>query len=185
MDTIMIQDTARIQEKLQQKIDSYSDMLFKIAYARTGNRSDAEDIVQETFYQYFKTSREFDSEEYEKAWLIRVTLNGCRKMWRSSFHRRRGDVPDPEQLFLKEGIEDGERSPEESFLDKERAREVLEAVWRLPVVYRDVIHLFYYEELPVKEIAEILERKVSTVTSQLTRGRELLKKRLKEEYDFA
>ncbi len=185
MDTIMIQDTARIQEKLQQKIDSYSDMLFKIAYARTGNRADAEDIVQETFYQYFKTSREFDSEEYEKAWLIRVTLNGCRKMWRSSFHRRRSDVPDSEQLFPKEGMEIGERSPEESFLDKERAREVLDAVWRLPVVYRDVIHLFYYEELSVKEIAEILERKVSTVTSQLTRGRELLKKSLKEEYDFA
>lgn len=62
---------------------------------------------------------------------------------------------------------------------------MLEAVWGLPVAYRDVIHLFYYEELSVKEIADILERKVSTVTSQLTRGRELLKKSLKEEYDFA
>lgn len=115
MDTIMIQDTARIQEKLQETIDSYSDMLFKIAYARTGNKADAEDIVQETFYQYFKIAREFDSEEYEKAWLIRVTLNGCRKMWRSSFYRRRSDVPDPEQLTLREGQEADERSPEESF----------------------------------------------------------------------
>ncbi len=62
---------------------------------------------------------------------------------------------------------------------------VLEAVWKLPATYRDVIHLFYYEDLSVKEIAVILERKVSTVTSQLTRGREILKKNLKEEYDFA
>lgn len=62
---------------------------------------------------------------------------------------------------------------------------MLEAVRKLPVTYRDVIHLFYYEELSVKEIAVILERKVSTVTSQLTRGREILKKNLKEEYDFA
>lgn len=185
MDTIMIQDTARIQEKLQEKIDSYSDMLFKIAYARMGNRADAEDIVQETFYQYFKASRKFEDEEYEKAWLIRVTLNGCHKVWRSSFYRRRSEVPDPQQFFEKEDQETGEGDPEEAFLDKEKARAVLEAVWKLPVTYRDVIHLFYYEELSVKEIAMILERKVSTVTSQLTRGREILKKNLKEDYDFA
>lgn len=184
MDTIMIQDTTKIQEKLQKKIDSYSDMLFKIAYARMGNRADAEDVVQETFYQYFKSSKEFDDGEYEKAWLIRVTLNGCRKVWRSSFNRRRSDVADPEQILpMRQEAE--ECSPEEAFLDRERARTVLEAVWKLPITYRDVIHLFYYEELSVKEIAVILERKVSTVTSQLTRGRELLKKNLKEEYDFA
>lgn len=185
MDTIMIQDTTKIQEKLQERIDSYSDMLFKIAYARMGNRADAEDVVQETFYQYFKASRKFEDEEYEKAWLIRVTLNGCRKVWRSGFNRRRSDLSDPEQVSPGQEQEAGEGSPEEAFLDKERARTVLEAVWRLPVTYRDVIHLFYYEELSVKEIAVILERKVSTVTSQLTRGRELLKKSLKEEYDFA
>ena len=181
----MIQDAARIQEKLQEKIDSYSDMLFKIAYVRMGNRDDAEDIVQETFYQYFKTSKVFESEEYEKAWLIRVTLNGCRKIWRSGFYRRRSDIPAPEQMAACEAEEMDERSPEESFLDKERARTVLEAVRKLPAAYRDVIHLFYYEEMSVKEIAEVLERKVSTVTSQLTRGRELLKKSLKEEYDLA
>ncbi len=180
MDTNMIQDTTRIQEKLQEKIDSYSDMLFKIAYARMGNRADAEDVVQETFYQYFKSSKEFDDEEYEKAWLIRVTLNGCRKIWRNGFNRRRSDDVD-----LEKEPETGDCSPEEVFLDKERAKTVLEAVWRLPAVYREVIHLFYYEELSVKEIALILERKISTVTSQLTRGREMLKRSLKEEYDFA
>jgi len=181
MDTIMIQDTTKIQEKL----DSYSDMLFKIAYARMGNRADAEDIVQETFYQYFKASKEFEDEEYEKAWLIRVTLNGCRKVWRSSFYRRHSDAPDLERIIAGEEQETGEPGPEEAFLDKEKAGAVLKAVWKLPVTYRDVIHLFYYEELSVKEIAVILRRKVSTVTSQLTRGREILKKSLKEEYDFA
>ena len=180
MATNMIQDTTRIQEKLQEKIDSYSDMLFKIAYARMGNRADAEDVVQETFYQYFKSSKEFDDEEYEKAWLIRVTLNGCRKIWRNGFNRRRSDDVDP-----KKEPETGDCSPEEVFLDKERARTVLEAVWRLPTAYREVIHLFYYEELSVKEIALIWERKISTVTSQLTRGRKMLKRSLKEEYDFA
>lgn len=185
MDTIMIQGGARIQEKLQEKIDHYGDMLFKIAYARLGNRADAEDVVQETFYQYLKAAREFENAEHEKAWLIRVTLNGCRKEWRSAFNRRRSDVADLEQLCREPAETERKCSPEEAVLCRERASAVLEAVWRLPVKYRDVIHLFYYEDLSVKEIAEILERKTSTVTSQLTRGRELLKKSLKGEYDFA
>ncbi|MCM1118037.1 MAG: sigma-70 family RNA polymerase sigma factor [bacterium] len=185
MDTIMIQDVIRIQDKLQEKIDSYSDMLYKIAFARMGNRADAEDVVQETFYQYFRHSRVFDNEEHEKAWLIRVTLNGCRKVWRSGFYRRRSELPEHEQMLGDESQDPGEGSPEEAFLDKEKSQAVLEAVWRLPATYREVIHLFYYEELSVKEIAAILGRKVPTVTSQLTRGRELLKKSLREEYDFA
>ena len=57
-------------------------------------------------------------------------------------------------------------------------------VMALPVKYRDVVHLFYYEELSVKEIALVTGRAESTVTSQLTRGRNLLKKLLKEEYEF-
>ncbi|MBO5282289.1 MAG: sigma-70 family RNA polymerase sigma factor [Lachnospiraceae bacterium] len=80
---------------------------------------------------------------------------------------------------------EGECSTEEAVLCRERAGAVMEAVWKLPMRYRDVIHLFYYEDLSVNEIAEILGRKTSTVTSQLTRGREILKKSLKEEYDFA
>jgi len=183
MDTIMIQDTTRIQGKLQEKIDSYSGMLFKIAYARMGNRADAEDIVQETFYQYFKASREFEDEEYEKAWLIRVALNGCNKMWRSSFHRRRSEVPDPEQIFAGEDQETKDCGPEEAFLDKEEARAVLEAVRKLPVTYRDVIHLFYYEDYTVHEIADILRITESNVKVRLSRGRVMLKEKLREEWE--
>lgn len=183
MDTIMIQGTVSIQEKLQEKIDQYSDMLFKIAYARTGNRADAEDVVQETFYQYLKASREFGDEEYEKAWLIRVTLNGCHKLWRNGFNRHRSSFPEQNCVECEEPA--NASGPEEALLDKEKAGIVLEAVWKLPVKYRDVIHLFYYEELSVKEIAAILGRRVPTVTSQLTRGREILKRSLKEEFDFA
>lgn len=174
-----------MQEKLQEKIVLYSDMLFKIAYARLGNRADAEDVVQETFYQYLKAAREFENAEHEKAWLIRVTLNGCRREWRNAFNRRRSDLQDLEQLCQENTEAEGECSPEEAVLCRERAGAVMEAVWKLPMRYRDVIHLFYYEDLSVNEIAEILGRKNSTVTSQLTRGREILKKSLKEEYDFA
>ena len=67
---------------------------------------------------------------------------------------------------------------------QEERRRVLEAVMELPERYRDVIHLFYYEEIPIKEIARLTGRGESTVTSQLTRARGQLKKMLKGEYEF-
>lgn len=75
-------------------------------------------------------------------------------------------------------------SMEKSVLQKEQSREIMEAVVKLPRKYREVIHLFYYQQMSVREIAEATERKESTVTSQLTRGREMLRKNLKEEYQY-
>ncbi|MBQ8232792.1 MAG: sigma-70 family RNA polymerase sigma factor [Lachnospiraceae bacterium] len=168
---------------IQDKIDQYSDMLFKIAYLRLKSVQDAEDVVQEVFYQYLKKTDGFSDEEHEKAWLIRVTLNACRKVWRSAWNRHRSD----EDVVLYENFADGnsQPGPEENLVAMDERRMLLEAVGTLPAKYRDVIHLFYYEEMSVKEIAEATGRKDSTVTSQLTRGRELLRKKLKEEYDFA
>lgn len=172
-------------QSLQLKIDEYGNMLFKLSFLRLQNVQDAEDVVQEVFYRYLKRGEPFESQEHEKAWLIRVTLNACRKFWRSAGKRT--------QVNLEEEIpelSDGDRvcpadsGPEEVTVRKEEQRRILNAVMSLPAKYRDVIHLFYYEEIPVKEIARITGRGESTVTSQLTRGRGLLKKMLKEEYDF-
>ncbi len=169
-------------ERLQQKIDRYSDMLYRIAFLQLRNSQDAEDVVQETFYQFIKGRKEFETEEHEKAWLIKVTLNGCRKVWRSAWYRHREDLP------AQELPEDGETaagsSMESAVLQEERRREILGAVMKLPGKYREVIHLFYYQQMSIKEIALVTERKESTVTSQLTRGRDMLRKNLKEEYRY-
>lgn len=180
--------------QLQLKIDEYSDMLFKLSYMRLQNVQDAEDVVQEVFYQYFKSSRSFEGPEHEKAWLLKVAMNACRKVWRSAWRRHQGDWR-PEEENRRTGVFDGGKAvgeelistlsgPEETVVRQEERRRLLEAVWKLPERYRDVIHLFYYEELSVKEIARITGRGVSTVTSQLTRGREQLKKLLREDYEF-
>lgn len=168
--------------ELQLKIEAYGNMLFKIAYLRLQSVQDAEDVVQEVFYQYLKRSQAFESPEHEKAWLIKVMLNTCRKLWRS-VKRHPGDEPGSgvDEAML---LQASDAEPEEAAVRLEERRRILNAVMALPVKYRDVIHLFYYEEIPVKEIARITGRGESTVTSQLTRGRGLLKKMLKEEYDF-
>ena len=77
-----------------------------------------------------------------------------------------------------------ESGMEKELLQRERSREIMEAVLKLPGKYREVIHLFYFQQMSIKEICLITERRESTVTSQLTRGREMLRKKLKEEYQY-
>ena len=173
-----------LDRELQQKIDAYADMLFRLSLIRLQNVQDAEDVVQEAFYQYVKHGTAFESPEHEKAWLLKVTLNACRKIRRSAWSRKRsdGDWQEVAQERQKTGQTGSE--PEEDALRKERNRRLLKAVWDLPEKYRDVIHLFYYQELSVREIAGVTGRAESTVTSQLTRARELLRRSLKEEFEF-
>lgn len=169
-------------EALQNKIDTYGDLLYRIAFLQLKNNQDAEDVVQETFYQFIKAGKEFESPEHEKAWLIKVVLNGCRKIWRSAWHRHTDIVPHGK--LPEGGIWEAGSAMERDILKKERNREIMEAVMKLPRRYREVIHLFYFQQMSVREIGAVTGRKESTVTSQLTRGREMLKKNLKEEYQY-
>lgn len=164
------------EETLQLKIDEYAGMLYKLAFFQLKNYQDAEDVVQETFYQYIKAAPVFASREHEKAWFMKVTLNGCRKIFRCAWYRHRDSLPVPELP--------SESNMERLVLEKERRQEVLQAVFSLPGRYREVLHLFYFEDLSIRQIMDVTGRKESTVTSQLTRGRELLKKKLKEEYQY-
>ena len=129
--------------------------------------SDSEDILQETLIKYLKTQPELDSPEHEKAWLLRVASNLSKN--RLDYNRLR-DTDELEETLVSQEREDL------SFL--------WEAVKQLPDANREVIHLFYYEGYPTAQIAKILNRRESTVRSNLRRGRKRLKKILKEEYDF-
>lgn len=171
-------------QRLQLKIDEYGDMLFKLSYIHLRNTQDAEDVTQEVFYQYLKHEGEFESGEHEKAWLLKVTMNACRKVCRSAWQRYRSDEDWTKAADTAALAENRVMEPEAAAFEQEKKRKLLAAVMALPARYRDVIHLFYYEELSTKEIARVTGRGESTVTSQLTRGRELLKKSLREEYDF-
>lgn len=151
----------------EQLLDQYGAMLFRIAYARTQSRSDAEDIVQETWVRYFRTAPELESEEHRKAWLLRVCLNCANSFLASAW--RRHSAPLDETL-------PGDSSPESDRLD------VLAAVRALPDKYRTVVHLFYYEELSVREIAEIVGSREAAVKTQLHRARQMLKEKLGGEY---
>lgn len=138
-------------------VNKYSKTVYKLAFARTRNKDDAEDIFQDVFLIYIRKRPAFASEEHEKAWFIRVTIN-CSKTFWSSLKKKSLEI-------LDEDIPSGE-TPEEIM------EEYLE---KLPIDYRTVIHLFYYENMSTTEISNILDKKESTVRMQLTRARRLLK----------
>ncbi|MBR4728471.1 MAG: sigma-70 family RNA polymerase sigma factor [Clostridia bacterium] len=153
---------------LEMLIEKYQKNLFAAALNICANYDDAQDAVQETFLQYYLSDKEFNDEEHLKAWLLRVAINKAKDLSRSLFRRR--CVP-LEEL--------GEDIP---FEDPADGR-LFEEVMRLPEKYRIVIHLFYYEDLPVKEIAALLHTGESSVKMRLSRGRDLLKTILTEESD--
>ena len=143
-------------------IEKYFDMVYHLALSQTKDKNHADDVVQEVFLRFVKTDKPFNDEEHAKAWLIRVTINCSKNVFNNSWFKK----TEP----LNEDI---------VFETKEES-DVYYAVAELPAKYRTVIHLFYYEDLSVSQIAEYLKIKQSTVKSQLHRGRELLKSKLKE-----
>jgi RNA polymerase sigma factor (sigma-70 family) len=147
-------------EYIQNVVDNYSNMIIKLAFTYVKNISDAEDIAQEVFLSLLKKDDHFDNKEHEKAWLIRVTINKCKNQLRSSWNRLK--VPLDEEL---------------SYIPKEDS-EVLTSIFCLPQKYRTVIHLYYYEDYSINEIAMLLNKKPATVGTWLSRGRNLLKTKL-------
>lgn len=153
----------RTNAEIERVVNEYATMLLRVAYSQLNNRAEAEDIVQEVLLKYMEKAPIFQSEEHEKAWLLRVTVNHCKNHLASAWFRKRAD--------LDEGI---------PALDNEEL-EVVSAVAALPAKYRAVVHLYYFEGYSTKEIAEILHSRPNTVSSRLSRARALLAKALKEE----
>lgn len=158
------------QQELPAKtlLDMYSGTVYRIAYARTRNKQDAEDITQNVFLKYIGANKRFDSEEHRKAWLLRVAVNCTNDFVTSAHYRHKAE--------LDEVPEEGE----EPSYELEEKSEVWYAVQSLPEKYRIPIHLFYYEDMSIAQIAVITNERESTVRSQLTRARGMLKEMLKE-----
>lgn len=148
-------------------MDRYRDNLFAVAFNVCKNAADADDVVQDTFVQYHTQNRQFESEQHIKAWLIRVAINRSINVTRSLWRRSSLPLEDYMESLPFE-------APEDSTLFAQ--------VMALPEKYRVVIHLFYYEDYPVKDIAGILKVSENNVKVRLSRGRALLKKALKEEW---
>lgn len=153
----------RNEEETGRAIRLYADTVRRICMVHLKNYSDTEDIFQTVFLKYVLHSKPFESEEHEKAWIIRVTVNACKDLLKSVF--RSQTVP------LDTLIE----TPQAQELQH---TELLGAVLSLPPKYKDVVYLYYYEGYSAEEISRILKKNVNTVYTLLTRARKILKKEL-------
>lgn len=153
----------RSEQETARAIDLYADMVRRLCLIHLKNQADSEDIFQTVFLKYVLSSAVFKSQEHEKAWFIRVTVNACRDLLRSFFHSR--TVP------LEELIDLPADAPPDT-------RHVLEAVLGLPEKYRDVVYLHYYEGYTAPEIGRIIHKNTNTVYSLLTRSKTLLREKL-------
>ena len=148
--------------------EQYAGLLYRLAYARTGSRADAEDVMQEVFVRLLRARPEFRDEEHAKAWLLRVGARCAADVLRAPWRRREGP------------LDDGLPAPEPP-----GEGGVVEAVLALPTQYRMAVHLYYYEELSVAEIAAVLGKSEGAVKSRLFRARALLRRYLKEDGDVS
>ena len=147
--------------------DRNKNAVFRMAFSYCKNKADAEDIMQDVFIKLFTGGAEFENEDKERSWILKVTVNKCRDMFRSARYRYfYNSVPLDEANLVYE-------TPEESA--------VYHAVMELPPKYRLVIHLYYYEGYSVAETAKIIGRSETAVQTQLYRARKLLKESLGKE----
>lgn len=152
-------------DSVEEILEKYSNMVYRIAFSRTKSQYDADDILQEVFMKYIKYNINYTSEEHRKAWLIKTTINTSKTLLTSAWFKKTVAMPD------------------NLLTEMEEKSEVYYAVLKLPTKYRTVIHLYYYEDLSIHEISCLLDIKESTIKSHLHRGRKILGDILKGE-DF-
>ena len=156
--------TTEIKQDLKIIYDRECDRIYRIAMVYLRTVCDAEDAVQAVFVKLLEKPQCFEDEEHEKAWFILVTKNYCRDILRSSWRKRidLGDIP--------------ERASEDAM-----ESDVLIHMMKLPVKYREVLYLYYYEGYSVGEMSKMLDRKESTIQTQLATARKKLKIELEKE----
>lgn len=148
-----------------QVIEHYAPLVYRIALTKTGSTFDADDIFQEVFLRLAQ-AKPFDSEEHRKAWLIRVTINCCNTHFSTPWQKRITSLEDMEEIAVEM---------------EEKDFDVYRQVLALPQNMREVILLFYYEGMSIREIAEALRTTEVNIKKRLSRARQRLKLEIEQE----
>ena len=167
---------ARLKENddsaFESLLDFYGDRLLKVCYLILKNLPCAEDAVQETFIQIYKSIKRFKEDASLYTWIYKIAVNKCRDIMKK--RKEYSSFDDDFEMDSGVNIED-----EIIYIDSRN--KIMEIVFSLKPVYREVITLFYFEDLTIKEICSILNEGENTVKSKLHRGRIIMKENLMKE----
>ena len=153
------------RREAERLVEIYSDLILRLSYTYLKHTEDAQDICQTVFLRLLEKPRTFAGPEHEKAWIIRTTVNACKDLLKSHWHKTTVDL-DAASAVPAPQAEEGS---------------LLAAVNLLPPKYRTVIYLYYYEGYRAKEIAQLLGESPATVSTRLSRGRAQLRTQLESE----
>ena len=161
--------------EMSELMDTYSGYLLQISYMYVKDWTTAEDLVQESFIKFFRSQEQFREESSVKTYLTRITINTCHDYLRSWKNKKQVFS----QMILGK-IPSGKKGLEARLIASIEQTELTKHVMQLPVIYREAILLFYYEEYTSAAIAGLLGLSENTVKTRLRRARSMLKERLDE-----
>ncbi|UYY94933.1 sigma-70 family RNA polymerase sigma factor [Bacillus cereus] len=153
------------EDLIDEIMNKYGQEVLQLVYSYVNNKEVAEDVTQDIFVKCYKSLHTYKGKSNVKTWLWRIAINQCKDYIKSWYNKK---VIVTEDEFAYIGIQNAEDS------------RLASAVMNLPIKYREVIYLFYYEELSIKEIATVIDVKENTIKTRLKKAKELLKEGLEE-----
>ena len=162
----------RTEKFMRHAMAAHGGSVYLVALAQTRSEADAQDVAQDVFCRLLTDSTAFTSDEHLRAWLLRVTVNRCRELWRTPWRRRVESTEELAQLPAPDA------PVEDEALAELRADPVWQALQALPEKLRVVALLHYVEEYTTEEIARIVGSPPATVRTRLHRARKQMRETL-------
>jgi len=160
-----------LSEHLAAIMDEHGEYCLRVAYLYVKDWAVAEEIVQDVFFAYYRQQERFEQRSSLKTYLVKITVHKSHDHLRSWKNKRH-------MLLEKLHIGVSKRTPEKELVEKDDRRILTTALFELPIAYREVLILYYYQELKIREIAEILASTENTVKTRLRRARQKLQEKL-------
>jgi RNA polymerase sigma-70 factor, ECF subfamily len=164
---LIIHDRAKLIDQL---MDKYGQSLLQLTYSYVGNRAIAEDLTQEIFVKCYQKLDQYQKKSSLKSWLWRIAINHCKDYLRSWHYKN--VITSEEQA---KHTPSREKEVENQVIQRYEDDQLVKAVWSLPDTYREVIYLYYFEELSIKEIFYLTSVNQNTIKTRLKRAKEMLK----------
>lgn len=166
-DDLILADNERLIEHL---MDHYGQALLQLTYSYVGNKEIAEDLTQEVFVKCYQRLNQFQKKSSLKSWIWRIAINHCKDYLRSWNHKH--VIVSEEQVNQAPSQE---KEVENKVIQQYEDEQLVKTVLQLPEVYREVIYLYYFEELSIKEISYMTSVNQNTIKTRLKRAKEILK----------
>lgn len=167
IEDLITQDKEKLIDQL---MDKYGQSILQLTYSYVGNRAIAEDLTQEVFVKCYQKLDQYQKKSSLKSWLWRIAINHCKDYLRS-WHHNHIVVSDEKAKYTSSR----EKEVENQVIQRYEDEQLVKTVLSLQDTYREVIYLYYFEELSIKEISYLTNVNQNTIKTRLKRAKEILK----------